>query len=587
MTSCSSRGIGALAAALCEDAGVAVEYHDGPTSFDPRRWVIRIGNEGDPSLACGLLAHEAGHLRVSRYHLLRLPRFPGHGILPHALNGIEDPRAEHWIVTKRFPGAARWLRRVSDSVPFQADERAPLIMTFCQAAVTEPYRGWQPLDEPLPDKVRIALEHTRSARRAYAECVPPSSIAGADVGAVVDRYLVEVVPRLNPGQRQRLTSPWEMLVRWSALQALRLAEEAILPHLHDLVTTDGRRIEQHLQRRPALRRLAGSVADARLGAIAAKFVLEAFEACSDPDPSLTPSPTAWSLLAAVLQATQHLEVPPRAHQARGTRASTATARASYEAARQRVSGQVAQLVRTFEEVLPRRRRTGFSDGYPSGAKVDMRQAMRAEADPRILERVFCRKQAPDRMSTCVSLVIDCSGSMRGEKVEAALSGAALLTETLDRLEVPYAIHGFQDELIVFKRVAEPLSSEVKQRLGEMHLEVTGQRPGGLNNPSYNDDGPCLRQAAQELLRHGASDPVLIVISDGLVEGRSSTDRDLREAIRELAPHLHLVGIGLGPRTRHVLEYYPDAVAEVPVERLAEELGRVLRRVILRAFGPRS
>jgi hypothetical protein len=103
--------------------------------------------------------------------------------------------------------------------------------------------------------------------------------------------------------------------------------------------------------------------------------------------------------------------------------------------------------------------------------------------------------------------------------------------------------------------------------------------GGNNRPEFNDDGPCLLEAADELLDQPAREHVLIVVSDGLPEGRRSRPEDLHRAVASLAclRGLRLVGIGLGPNTEHVRDFYPESITSVAPDRLAGEIGALLRR----------
>jgi hypothetical protein len=79
------------------------------------------------------------------------------------------------------------------------------------------------------------------------------------------------------------------------------------------------------------------------------------------------------------------------------------------------------------------------------------------------------------------------------------------------------------------------------------------------------------------------DRLLLVVSDGLPEGRRSSEDDLRTAVRKLRARgdgLKLIGIGLGPETEHVKDFYLESIANVPVSRLATEIGGLLRRTLL-------
>jgi nitric oxide reductase activation protein len=248
----------------------------------------------------------------------------------------------------------------------------------------------------------------------------------------------------------------------------------------------------------------------------------------------------------------------------------------------RIAPQIQQLTKTIEETLQPVRRLRDRRDYPTGYKLNLRRLMSYHADCRGYDKLWLRKTVPARWSVIVSLLVDLSGSMQGPKAEAAVAGAVLLAETLHRLRVPFVINGFQDVLIPFCAVGEGLTMEVRHRLAEMAQEVSGNRPSGNNKPAYNDDGPCLLSAADEVLAQQYDERVLVVISDGLPEGEHSTPDDLRRGVAELSgigAGLQLLGIGLGPGTDHVNKFYPRSVANVPVERLAAEIGGVLREAL--------
>ena len=44
--------------------------------------------------------------------------------------------------------------------------------------------------------------------------------------------------------------------------------------------------------------------------------------------------------------------------------------------------------------------------------------------------------------------------------------------------------------------------------------------------------------------------------------------------------LRLVALGLGPETGHVSTFYPEAVANVPLPKFAETIGRLIENVLL-------
>jgi cobalamin biosynthesis protein CobT len=248
-----------------------------------------------------------------------------------------------------------------------------------------------------------------------------------------------------------------------------------------------------------------------------------------------------------------------------------------------IAPQIDLLTRHIEEALRPRKRLREGRDFPSGHKLNLRRVMAYQADPRLYNKLWLRKTIPDRRSAAVSLLVDLSGSMRGEKCAAAVAGTMLVAEALNRLSIPFAINGFQDVLIPFCDFADGWTPSIRAGIAEMPQEVDGSRTSGNNTPLYNDDGPCLVEAAEGLLERSETDRVLLVVSDGIPEGRRSDENDLHKAVAQLRgmrPALTLIGLGLGSGTEHVNKYYPESIANIPAERFAEEIGRVLQRTLL-------
>lgn len=117
----------------------------------------------------------------------------------------------------------------------------------------------------------------------------------------------------------------------------------------------------------------------------------------------------------------------------------------------------------------------------------------------------------------------------------------------------------------------------RRAIAEYPLEAAGRAPGGHNNPGYNDDGPCVATIARRLEAEPADDRLLVVLSDGRPAGLHSDEDDLRrevEAIR-VRGRLDLVGIGCGPSTHGMSDYYPAAETGLDPEEIPGALARLL------------
>ncbi len=584
------RQLAGLAAGLCLDAGVRLQAGDKGWSWEPERRTIHVARKDlesrGPTYCAGVLAHEVGHYHISRYHLFK-GEFPSRAALDMVLNGIEDPRVNTWI-QYRYPGTIWWFLRLAE-VDGMPAEFAPLpsLVRFAIEAAREELNGWQVMPEgKLDGAVREALARTFDARYRYAHVLPPASLTPrGQPGELARRHEAEVSPRLNkPGPRWM--GGWEQEVRCSAVEALRLAEEQILPTAARLWLGDVERMGRFLTAHPTQKKKAREAVNANTLPHLIQIVQAAYR---EEPPAGTVKPTTRDLARRVLESwLRGIRAPepgPLASRPlieggdpdQGTKLPEA-----YVKAHRDVANQIEQLVRELEEVLRPRRRLSDRSGFPSGKRLDLRRAMAFAADPRRHDKLWRRPTIPRRRDTTFLLLVDLSGSMRGEKTPAAIAGTVLLSETLERLAVPYAVYGFQDVLVPFVDFLEGLSPVTRHAIGCMGEEIAGTRPGGNNQPLYNDDGPCVAEAANLLLDQPGREHVLIVISDGIPEGRLSQPDDLHTAVREAGrvQGLRLVGIGLGPGTEHVKTYYPEGIASVPVERLADEIGLLLRQALL-------
>jgi hypothetical protein len=507
------------------------------------------------------------------------------------MNGVEDPRVDGWMA-RRFPGVRAWQRQVFIN---RSGETAgvPWLLLFVVGCAVEAEVGFVvPTD--FPEAVRAALDETRPARIAYAAEAPPTDGHVPVPPEVRARWRDEVLP-LRPGLRW-LPAPSEQRVQLSALDALKLVQAHVFPVAARLLERDRRH-------------LAGWLASAAAHARAGRDALDG----GDPDrvvaigmmaPEARGVPPEWADRMANDLLEAHLErrsgpplvgaSVPSGHPARpGTpggdvpRPPRYVPASAYDRDLAEVADQVEALVAHLEEVLLPRRRLRERAGHPTGRRVDIRRAMAFEADPRRYNELWARATIPDRKEAAIALLVDLSGSMSGDKARSALLGTILVAETLQRVGVAFAIDGFQDVLIPLHAFGDPFGSDARQRIAGIPQEVAGSRPGGNNRPGYNDDGPCLKEAAERLLAWPSAERVLIVVSDGLPEGSRSNAADLTAAVAALSKPevgLRLIGLGLGPGTGHVRDFYKESTADVPVQDFARTIGALIESVVLRGQG---
>jgi hypothetical protein len=576
----AARRLAGLAAGLCQDAGISLQVHAGPWAWDGQRGVLSVDQRDldalGPEACAGLLAVEVGRFFVTRHDLFEVD-FPLEAAARTLLDALDTARAARWM-RSRYPGIGVWLEA---AVAQPVNPEAPAFLQLCQALVGG--SGAHPDAEAV-----LAL--TRDARRRHAREVPPETLPMVWEAELVAEWRSEVGLRLFDPRWP--PAPAEQALQLSAARAQEIADLEILPMAAALLERDLQRVSAWLRAEAgACQRARKALAEGETRALVAEAVCAGL--VDGPAPAWVEELTArlyeralaGSLRRAVVRGVRYRPGAGR----RGTLPELpplelrSVPPTDYAAAQARVADQIEQLVRHLGEILRPRKRLRARTGYPSGRRVDLHRLMQSEADPRRQDKLWMRSTIPDRREVSVLLLVDLSGSMSGEKARCAVLGAILLAETLERLQTPFAVYGFQDVLIPFCDFGEGLNDTTRAALSQMSQEVEGSRPGGNNHPSYNDDGPCVREAADLLLERSSVDRVLIVVSDGEPAGRRSSAEDLHRVVAELGQAdagVDLVALGLGPDTGHVRNYYRDAEADVPVELFAERVGAVVERVLV-------
>jgi len=245
----------------------------------------------------------------------------------------------------------------------------------------------------------------------------------------------------------------------------------------------------------------------------------------------------------------------------------------YDKAYEEVADIINPLYVRLKKFFLPERHPKWKKGYPTGSRLDLEKAMQAEADPRYLEKIWERKTIPHKFDYRFSILVDLSGSMRGEKIEETFKGVVVLAEVLERLGIQYEIIGFQDDIIPYKSFREKLNNELRNKISIAKKEPYNE--GVHNQANWNSDGHCLKKTYERLLQNVGKDNFLIVLSDGLPvpdEAHSGSEYDLNKVVNDIIEEkrVKLIGIGLGPDTEHVKEYYPHGFANMKMKVSEEE-----------------
>ena len=255
-----------------------------------------------------------------------------------------------------------------------------------------------------------------------------------------------------------------------------------------------------------------------------------------------------------------------------------------------LKGAVSRLANKLQRRLQAQQNRSWLFDLEEGS-LDAGRLARVIANP-TMPLSFKQEKDTEFRDTCVTLLIDNSGSMRGRPISIAAICADVLARTLERCSVKVEILGFTTRAwkggqsreawlaagrpagpgrlndlrhIIYKSADAPWR-RVRDNLGLMMKE-------GLLKE--NIDGEALEWAHRRMMGRREQRKILMVISDGApvddstlsVNPPSYLERHLRDVIAmvEKRRQVELIAIGIG---HDVTRYYQNAVTITDVEQLA-------------------
>jgi cobaltochelatase CobT len=255
-----------------------------------------------------------------------------------------------------------------------------------------------------------------------------------------------------------------------------------------------------------------------------------------------------------------------------------------------LKGAVSRLANKLQRRLQAQQNRSWLFDLEEGT-LDAGRLARVVANP-TTPLSFKQEKDTEFRDTCVTLLIDNSGSMRGRPISIAAICADVLARTLERCNVKVEILGFTTRAwkggqsrerwlaqgrslqpgrlndlrhIIYKSADAPWR-RVRPNLGLMMKE-------GLLKE--NIDGEALEWAHRRMMRRQEARKILMVISDGApvddstlsVNPASFLEKHLRDVIAmvERRRAVELIAIGIG---HDVTRYYQRAVTITDVDQLA-------------------
>ena len=257
----------------------------------------------------------------------------------------------------------------------------------------------------------------------------------------------------------------------------------------------------------------------------------------------------------------------------------------YEKMRQEVLPIIDKLENDLREIFVARRAKGWKSGFTTGKRIDIKRRIqeKAKAIPAMESKAWQKREIPQEKDYAISMLVDLSGSMSsGNKIRETFKAVIVLSEVLNRLSINLEILGFNDRIYEYQDFGEQMSKVIREHMGGMLQEVNDTSDTG--KARWNDDGWALEQASLRLAKQKADQKFLIVMSDGTPEESSMHPRakyELGKMIKKVLEEsdVRLIGLGIGEGTEHVSRYYPNSIANVKVEGMAEKLAGLIKEVI--------
>ena len=282
----------------------------------------------------------------------------------------------------------------------------------------------------------------------------------------------------------------------------------------------------------------------------------------------------------------------------------------YDEMKNAVNDMVGPMARKLERVFLSENKSRWQPGKRSGSLAAANLHRLVTND----DRVFRRKDTTRTKDVAVSLVVDFSGSMTGEKIHLACQAAWALAEVLNRIGISFEVIGFTTEGGYECKYTHPDTSDIEtewaaispdrssnpyNRVEQLVMPIisgfdegfgTRQKrslsavPNDYKMLSCNVDGESIRYAGDRLLARREPGKTMIVLSDGrpsgsiAARGKPVMDHTCKVANDLEREGVNLIGIGIMDNT--VEKFYRKSVVLNTIEDLPQQVLQQLSAAIL-------
>lgn len=250
------------------------------------------------------------------------------------------------------------------------------------------------------------------------------------------------------------------------------------------------------------------------------------------------------------------------------------------------SSFIGTLQKNLERAMASRSIISWCSGQRKGKICGSSLSRLLIKDDRVFKRRLVESNSKD---IAVSLVIDCSGSMSGDKTKLAAESAYALSKVLTNIGISHEMLGFTTlccsnydcehyarieplYIPIFKTFTEGLTHKVRDRLAYL-LSKMPQR--------NNVDGESIQIAADRLMARPEKRKIMIVLSDGYpaaIGDDAILVGHLEDTVIDLQKKIEVVGIGI--KSSAVKQFYKNHVVINDIGELPNTVIKELRRFLV-------
>ena len=208
------------------------------------------------------------------------------------------------------------------------------------------------------------------------------------------------------------------------------------------------------------------------------------------------------------------------------------------------------------------------------------------------DRVFKKRYETVTNNVVMQLLVDCSGSMGGSKIELARASAIAFSETLTLLDIAHEICGFTTDWSYggelesaysragrpshFTRTTEPLHHYIFKTFNSPAFAASQ-----IRSNCNNVDGESVIWAAKRLVHRKEKRKVMFVFSDGYPAASTPCDilgRHLKTAIKQVTD-AGIETVGFGILDNNVKLFYKDHIIIKRLQELPAEVVKKLTKLL--------